>query len=53
MSFTGGFYVTAGWLLVLCAWLWVASPRRRRLRRALAPLALFLVGAAVRVGLID
>jgi hypothetical protein len=53
MTFTAGFYIGAGWLLLLAGGLWASSPRRRRLRRALAPVVHTVIGAAIRVGLID
>jgi hypothetical protein len=45
--------VIAAWMIPLLGFLWITNPKHRRTRRALQPLLTFLVGAAVRVGLID
>lgn len=50
---SGGFWITLAFLLELLAFLYVTNPKHKRVRRVLARPIEWLIGFAVRIGLID
>lgn len=50
---SGGFWITLAFLVELCAFLYVTNPKHKRTRALLSRPIEFVIGLAIRIGLID